>query len=232
MDPQVVVSVSNMSREVVAPNTGGVIRIRFELAFQLRPRNNGPLLDLLVELDAALARVFEQIFANEHVQGNDRVGIRIEFEGDAQPFFKMVRFSNNPVRQLFDAISRLLQSNRELLMTKWSVEMQIVRCPRGAGSTKRAWSHASAAKKKFIVMIRNEDNLCLWRALVVAFAHAQYHDIVASQVPAAVARKRFTQVSRANSTIQFKVLLLWSLDCVLSRFTFVPNVAPGRFAMS
>lgn len=165
----------------------------------------------MVDLDAELWRVFDQIFSQEHVCQNDKIGIRIEFEGDSQPFFKTVRFFKNPLRQLFDAIARVLQSNRELLLSRWHVTVIIIPAPRGGGNKRTKhryvpWSFECAAKKRSTITIANEDSSCLWRAVVVAHAYAVCQKIISlGHVPKAEALRRFRQVARRGSKLETKV---------------------------
>jgi len=208
MAVSVTVTLHHKTVDLVPRGSKMVKRIRFSLSFNVSSASDISLLDLLLSLDTQLSRIFDGIFQLENVAANDLVGIRIEFEGDAQPFFRMARFSNNPVQHFFDAISRLLQSNRKLLLSLWSVEMFIIPCPQGQGRQRKyPWSYEAAAKKQCVIRIESNDNMCLWRAVVVAYQHAQSRLVVERKhVSADVAKKRFRQVARQGSRIQTKVM--------------------------
>ena len=209
MAEHIIVRVLSRNRQTLPRNSNIITQIHMVLSFSVPPQEDVSLLDLLVDLDAKLSDIFQSVFDEERVVGKDRVGLRIDFEGDNQPFFKFVRYCNNPLAQLFDSISRLLQSNRELLLVKWHVEILITPCPRGEGGSRRLpWSYEETARKKSTVTIPGHDHLCLWRAIVVAKAFADSREIVRrGQVSEPEARKRYKQVSRQNSRMQRKVLL-------------------------
>ena len=209
MTPAVSIQVHSEVRDTLPRNSNVVTRVRMVLTIHVPELRNFDLALLLVQVDARLSEVFDNLFERENVQPSHRVGIRIEFEGDNQPFFKLVRFSKNPVAHLFEAISRLLQSHRELLLRKWNVEVLLIPCPEG-GSTLREipWSFEVAAKKKSTIIIDNRDGLCLWRALVVAFAVDQSKRIAnIGQVSHKEARKRYHKVARRGSRMQEQVLV-------------------------
>jgi hypothetical protein len=68
-------------------------------------------------------------------------------------------------------VEKVLQSNRQLLLTQWNLEFTLIPNPHGHGKRKCFYNaHIQQVAKKSIVQIQNNDELCLWRAITVVKA--------------------------------------------------------------
>ena len=79
-------------------------------------------------------------------------------------------------RRIFSEVERVVQSNRDFRLNDTvNVDLIHVEAPQGSGRSKRNITNIKEYlhKKKSIITITNEDNLCLARALVVAIAKAE-----------------------------------------------------------
>lgn len=159
--------------------------------------------DFFLAVDSHIQNVFDGIFAEEKVQNSDRVGIAIDFEGDAgRTFYKCAKYSNDPLRQLFNSVSKVLQSNASLMMRVWHIEVQIIRDMRG-GARKRPFSHEANRKMRSTITIVSNDNLCLWRAVVVVLAYQEKEALLKSVHANPVEiRKNWRAMIRPNSGVQ------------------------------
>ena len=89
------------------------------------------------------------------------------------PFLPLVQLTPERV---FSAVERVVQSNRDFRLNDTvNVDLIHVEAPQGSGRSKRNIVNIKEYlhKKKSIITITNEDNLCLARALVVAIAKAE-----------------------------------------------------------
>lgn len=182
----------------------GITQIVLDIQFGFPP-NEAPqnVRDFLLAVDHHIENLFEGVFAEEKVQATDRIGIAIDFDGDqGRTFYKCARYSNDPVQQLFASITKVLQSNTSLMLRKWQIEIQIIRDLRGRGR-KRPFSHEANKRMRSTVTIQSNDDLCLWRAIVVVRAHQEKQRLLQTgRANVANVRKNWRAMIRPNSGIQ------------------------------
>lgn len=140
----------------------------------------------LREIDGQLNRYFTNIFRFERMRRNDRIVIRLDFGladngPNARSFFVNMRLRNNPIARLFDIISDVLNSQEALMLALWNFQMSLVRIPRGQGNKRKApFSFTSAIAKKSTVKIRDDGNMCMWRAIVVCIHYQNRNELIAA----------------------------------------------------
>ena len=142
-------------------------------------RFNNALSDLdLLESHERVQKIFEQLL-NDVTEGMDeRDQVRFVLRSDqldtpiSIPFMGVLQLTPERV---FSQIERVVQSNRDFRLNDTvTVDILHVEAPQGSGRSRlkrdildiREYLH----KKKSIITIKNNDNLCLARALVVAVA--------------------------------------------------------------
>lgn len=201
-----------------------VIEVTVDMQFDVRPLTGERASPRLInQLDEQLTRIFRRVFTLEEdidekhddgddlpvpVQPQDRVGIRLDIAGDVgETFFKLVKVANDPIGQLFNMIELLITSRRILLFSAWTFQFQIVRVPAGqGGKRKMVWSDAQLPRKKSCIEIRSDDDLCIWRAIVVCRANLSMKRARAQgAIDVDVARQRYKRIARANSHDQTRL---------------------------
>ena len=145
----------------------------------LRFNNNVSNLDLLESYQRTL-EIFEHLL-NDVTEGmNENDQVRFVLRSTqlntpiSMPFMPLHQLTNERV---FSQVQRVVQSNRDFRLNDTvSVDVIRVEAPQGSGRKKprsivniKEYLH----KKKSIITIHNNDNLCLARALVVAIAKVE-----------------------------------------------------------
>ena len=130
----------------------------------------------LIESYERTQKIFDQLL-NDVTEGmNERDQVRFVLRSDqldtpiSIPFIPLIQLTPERV---FSQIERVVQSNRDFRLNDTvTVDIIHVEAPQGSGRSKRTildireYLH----KKRSIVTIKNNDNLCLARALVTAIA--------------------------------------------------------------
>ena len=145
----------------------------------IRFNNNVSNLDLLESYQRTL-EIFEHLL-NDVTEGmNENDQVRFVLRSDqletpiSIPFMSLHQLTTERV---FSQVQRVIQSNRDFRLNDTvSVDIIRVEAPQGSGRKKprsivniKEYLH----KKKSIITIHNNDNLCLARALVVAIAKVE-----------------------------------------------------------
>ena len=142
-------------------------------------RFNNALSDLdLLESHERVQKIFDHLLNDVTGDMNERDQVRFVLRSDqldtpiSIPFMDVLQLTPERV---FSQIERVVQSNRDFRLNDTvTVDILHVEAPQGSGRSRlkrdildiREYLH----KKKSIVTIKNNDNLCLARALVVAVA--------------------------------------------------------------
>lgn len=133
----------------------------------------------------------------------DKVGIRLEMFGQNRNFYKMVAVENDPFAALMNMIEQLIQSDDTLLFDLWHFTFQIIRIPFGFARRAPPFSISCQFGKTSVVTIRNHDDLCLWRAIVVCSAHWTYKTNASRQPHLrAQFRRDYKRIARPGSADQ------------------------------
>ena len=143
-------------------------------------RFNNTLGDLdLLESYERVQRIFGHLLNDLTTDMDERDQVRFVLRSDQLDTPISIPFM--PVPQLtpervFSQIERVVQSNRDFRLNDTViVDIIHVEAPQGSGRSKRTTLNIREYlhKKKSVVTIKNNDNLCLARALVVAVAKAE-----------------------------------------------------------
>ena len=142
---------------------------------RVRFNNSVNQLDL-IESYRRTQTIFRHLLNDVTEDMNDQDQVRFVLRSDqlgtpiSLPFMPVIQLTPEKV---FSQIERVIQSNRDFRLNDTVVvDIIHVEAPQGSGKSKRTifnikdWLH----KKKSIITIQNNDNLCLARALVVAIA--------------------------------------------------------------
>ena len=131
----------------------------------------------MTEVTEVLENVFEDVLAQVRQDGNENSLARIVIEHSSltdpiivrlQPLEKM------ETSTIMDAISKTLQSHEEIRMDDDSLSFTIgrINLPSGSGKcrlTNLTGVNNSLIRKRSIVSIGMEDNMCLYRSIAIAF---------------------------------------------------------------
>ena len=142
-----------------------------------RIRFNNVVSDLdLIESYQRTQAIFEHLL-NDVTEGMDEKDqVRFVLRSDqldtpiSMPFMPVAQLSTERV---FSQIERVIQSNRDFRLNDTvTIDIIHVEAPQGSGRSKRDVLNIRdfLHKKKSVITIQNNDNLCLARALVVAIA--------------------------------------------------------------
>ena len=124
-------------------------------------------------------QIFEHLLSDvtEGMDERDRVRFVLRSEQldtpISIPFLPLARLTPERV---FSAVQRVMQSNREFRLNDTvTVDLIHVEAPQGSGRSKRSVVNIKEYlhKKGSVITIKNNDNLCLARALVVAIAKVE-----------------------------------------------------------
>ena len=140
-------------------------------------RFNNVLNDLdLLESHERVQKIFEHLLNDVTGDMNERDQVRFVLRSDqldtpiSIPFMPVLQLTPERV---FSQIERVVQSNRDFRLNDTvMVDIIHVEAPQGSGRSKRTVLNIREYlhKKRSIITIQNNDNLCLARALVVAVA--------------------------------------------------------------
>ena len=140
-------------------------------------RFNNVVSDLdLIESYQRTKAIFEHLLNDVTTGMNDQDQVRFVLRSDqldtpiSMPFMPVVQLTPERV---FSQIERVIQSNRDFRLNDTVVvDIVHVEAPQGSGRKKRTVLNIKdfLHKKKSVITIKNNDNLCLARALVVAIA--------------------------------------------------------------
>ena len=141
----------------------------------IRFKNTLSELDLIESYERTQA-IFEHLL-NDVTEGMDEKDqVRFVLRSEqldtpiSMPFMPVVQLT---AERVFSQIERVIQSNRDFRLSDTvTVDIIHVEAPQGSGRSKRTILNIRdfLHKKKSIIIIQNNDNLCLARALVVAIA--------------------------------------------------------------
>ena len=143
-------------------------------------RFNNVVSDLdLIESYERVQGIFEHLL-NDVTEGMDKKD-QVRFVLRSTQLDTPISMPFMPVLQLtpervFSQIERVIQSNRDFRLNDTvTVDIIHVEAPRGSGRSKRTTLNVKEhlQKKKSVIIIQNNDNLCLARALVVAIAKVE-----------------------------------------------------------
>ena len=141
--------------------------------------NNNVINDLdIIENRNRTSRIFERLLHDVTKGMDEKDYVRFVLRSTQLSSPISIRFL--PLAQLtpyriFSAVERVVQSNRDFRLNDTvNVDLIHVEAPQGSGRSKRNITNIKEYlhKKKSVITITNEDNLCLARALVVAIAKA------------------------------------------------------------
>ena len=142
---------------------------------RVRFKNVVSQLDLIESYQHTQA-IFEHLLNDVTQDMNDQDQVRFVLRSDqldtpiSMPFMPVIQLTPERV---FSQIERVIQSNRDFRLNDTVVvDIIHVQAPQGSGRSKRDVLNIKdfLHKKRSIVTIQNNDNLCLARALVVAIA--------------------------------------------------------------
>lgn len=165
-------AVSNRSeRREVRFGSVHIVVLEFQLEWVIsKLRTDTTIGNILRAMDRKLSVLLAGAVDAYDVEDHDRVGIRVSIDGNT--FYKLRQLKDNPLGGVLELIRSVLQSAFDLLFDRWSITITLIPSPRGAGRPhKVAWNEASLFNKKSVVKINNNDNLCLWRSVVVSLAY-------------------------------------------------------------
>ena len=133
----------------------------------------------LIESYERTQKILEQLL-NDVTEGmNERDQVRFVLRSTqldtpiSIPFMPLIQLTPERV---FSQIERVVQSNRDFRLNDTvTVDIIHVEAPQGSGRSKRTILNIKEYlhKKKSVIVIQNNDNLCLARALVVAIAKVE-----------------------------------------------------------
>ena len=142
-------------------------------------RFNNVISDMdLIENHKRTYRIFERLLSDVTKDMNEKDQVRFVLRSTqletpiSIPFLSLDRLT--PERVL-SAVQHVIQSNRDFRLNDMvNVDLIHVEAPQGSGRSKRNITNIKEYlhKKKSVIIITNEDHLCLARALVVAMAKA------------------------------------------------------------
>ena len=142
---------------------------------RVRFNNSVNQLDLIESYRRTQA-IFRHLLNDVTQDINDQNQVRLVLRSDqldtpiSIPFMPVIQLTPEKV---FSQIERVIQSNRDFRLNDTVVvDIIHVEAPQGSGRSKRTILNIKdfLHKKKSVITIRNDDNLCLARALVVAIA--------------------------------------------------------------
>ena len=141
----------------------------------IRFKNTLSELDLIESYERTQA-IFEHLLNDVTQDMNDQDQVRFVLRSEqldtpiSMPFMPMVQLTPERV---FSQIERVIQSNRDFRLNDTvTVDIIHVEAPQGSGRSKRDVLNIKdfLHKKRSIITIQNNDDMCLARALVVAIA--------------------------------------------------------------
>ena len=130
----------------------------------------------LIESHERTYQIFEHLLSDVTEGMDERDQVRFVLRSEqldtpiSIPFLPLAQLTPERV---FSAVQRVMQSNREFRLNDTvTVDLIHVEAPQGSGRSKRSVVNIKEYlhKKKSVIVIRNNDNLCLAHALVVAIA--------------------------------------------------------------
>ena len=130
----------------------------------------------LIESHERTYQIFEHLLSDVTEGMDERDQVRFVLRSEqldtpiSMPFMPVVQLTPE---QVFSAVQRVMQSNREFQLNDTvTVDLIHVEAPQGSGRSKRSIVNIKdyLHKKGSVITIKNNDNLCLARALVVAIA--------------------------------------------------------------
>ena len=133
----------------------------------------------LIESHRRTYRIFERILSDVTEGMDERDQVRFVLRSQqldtpiSIPFLPLVQLTPERV---FSAVQRVIQSNRDFRLNDTvTVDLIHVEAPQGSGRSKRNVVNIKEYlhKKGSVITIKNHDNLCLARALVVAIAKVE-----------------------------------------------------------
>ena len=133
----------------------------------------------LIDATSRTRRIFDRLLSDVTKGMNKRDYVRFVLRSTqlASPIsIRFLPLDQLTPRRVFSEVERVVQSNRDFRLNDTvNVDLIHVEAPQGSGRSKRNIVNAKEYlhKKKSIITITNEDNLCLARALVVAIAKAE-----------------------------------------------------------
>ena len=142
---------------------------------RVRFNNSVNQLDLIESYRRTQA-IFQHLLNDVTEDMNDQDQVRFVLRSDqldtpiSMPFMPVIQLTPEKV---FSQIERVIQSNRDFRLNDTVViDIIHVEAPQGSGRSKRTILNIKnfLHKKKSVITIQNNDNLCLARALVVAIA--------------------------------------------------------------
>ena len=143
-------------------------------------RFNNVLSELdLIESYERTQTIFEHLLKDVTRDMNEKDHVRFVLRSDqldtpiSMPFMTVEQLTTERV---FSQIERVIQSNRDFRLNDTvTVDIIHVEAPQGSGRSKRTTLNIREylRKKGSVITIKNEDNLCLARALVVAVARIE-----------------------------------------------------------
>ena len=133
----------------------------------------------LIESHERTYQIFEHLLSDVTEGMDERDQVRFVLRSEqldtpiSIPFLPLARLTPERV---FSAVQRVMQSNREFRLNDTvTVDLIHVEAPQGSGRSKRSVVNIKEYlhKKGSVITIKNNDNLCLARALVVAIAKVE-----------------------------------------------------------
>ena len=150
----------------------------------------------LIESHSRTYRIFERLLSDVTKDMNERDQVRFVLRStqlDSPISIPFLPLDQLTPERVLSVVERVIQSNRDFRLNDTvNVDLMHVEAPQGSGRSKRNIVNIKEYlhKKKSIITIKNQDNLCLARALVVAIAKVDkapvnlLRDVRAQQVKA------------------------------------------------
>ena len=138
----------------------------------------------LIESHKRTYRIFERILSDVTEGMDERDQVRFVLRSEqldtpiSIPFLPLAQLTTERV---FSAVQRVIQSNRDFRLNDMvTVDLIHVEAPQGSGRSKRNVVNIKEHlhKKGSVIVIKNHDNLCLARALVLAIAKVENDNYV------------------------------------------------------
>ncbi|KAE9522228.1 hypothetical protein AGLY_017373 [Aphis glycines] len=120
-------------------------------------------------IDKALNEMVKLAKSNSTYEKGDRLSIALFNPNIKTPIYTGMR-SDDIIVNLKSIINGLLTSNEEIDITETTFQVQVVSMPRGSKGDKIINLSKDINTKRSIIQIKNDDNLCCPRAIVVALS--------------------------------------------------------------
>ena len=137
----------------------------------------------------------EQTKKRYHLAGGDRFRIIVDHESLPHPMStKLMKVADFDFENLFKVIENLLDY-RELPIYEYTISTEVIKFPMGAGRLQVTRNNLD--KKRSVIRIKNDDTMCLARAIVTAMAIQEPEKWTASELHNGIKKGRALQTKLA-----------------------------------